>query len=125
MNVQEIFSSIADRLSTTTSVNAVYGESRVVGRKTIIPIASVGMGFGAGGGEGKGQPDGDKPCCEGSGGGGGGGGMSRPLGILEVTDEETKFIPIIDTTRVILASLALGGALVLTIGRIFGRRKRQ
>lgn len=124
MNVQEIFSSITDRLSATTTVNTVFGESRVVGRKTIIPIASVCMGFGGGGGEGKGQPGGESSCCEGSGGGGGGGGMSRPLGVLEVTDEETKYIPIIDTTRVVLASLALGGAIVLTVGRILGRRRR-
>ena len=124
MNVQEIFSGITDRLSATTTVNAVFGESRVVGSKTIIPVASVGMGFGAGGGEGKGQPDGDKPCCEGSGGGGGGGAISRPMGILEVTEEQTKFIPIIDTSRVILASLALGGAIVFMIGKVLGRRRR-
>ncbi len=124
MVVQELITNISERLSKTSRVDAVFGEPRTIGRKTIIPVAWVGVGFGAGGGEGKQEKDGENPTQQGSGGGGGGGGAARPLAVLEVTDEETRIIPIIDTTRVVLAGLALAGAIVITIGRIVGRCRK-
>lgn len=123
MVMQEMVKSITDSLTASTHVNAVFGEPRMVGRKTIIPIATVGVGFGAGGGEGKHSPDGEGTVQEGSGAGGGGGGAAKPLAILEVTEEQTKIIPIIDTTKVILASLAFAGSIAFMIAKIVGRRK--
>lgn len=53
--------------------------------KTLIPIARVGYGLGAG--EGK-SPQG------GGGSGAGGGGGTEPVGFLQVSEEEVRFIPL-------------------------------
>jgi uncharacterized spore protein YtfJ len=76
--------------------------------RAIIPVAAVIGGFGAGGGEGK-MPATEHGQHEGSGGGGGGWFMLRPLAVLEVTDQQTRLIPILDLTKIILASLGLVG----------------
>ncbi|MCE5198454.1 hypothetical protein LLG39_05710, partial [bacterium] len=91
---------------------------------TIIPIATVCTGFGFGGGEGK-QARENEPAQEGTGGGGGGGMRTKPLAVLEVTDEETKLIPVIDVTRVVLASLMFAGMATCMITRLLshGRNK--
>lgn len=121
MGVSSMMKDIADHLSTTGNVNAVFGEPRVVGRKTIIPVAAVGIGFGAGGGEVKqGQ---EAECGAQEGGGGGGGGKARPLAVLEVTEEETRLIPVIDLTRIILSSLFLAGAATWMITRLIAKIK--
>lgn len=120
MVVQDIMKNITDRITTATQVEAVFGEPRTIGKKTIIPIAANRMGFGAGGGE----------ACEegsekGSGGGGGGGAAAKPLAILEVTDEETKLIPIIDMTRVIVGSLMFATATVYMLSKLIGRKNNK
>ncbi len=124
MVVQDLMKTMANNLTASASVNSVFGEPRVMGRKTLIPIAAVSVGFGAGGGEGKTSPETEKPAQEGFGGGGGGGGCARPLAVIEVTEEETKIIPVIDTTKIVLASLALAGSITLMITRLLSRRGR-
>ena len=121
MSAQEIISTIAEKLSVVTKVNAVFGEPQVIGSKTIIPIAATGIGFGAGGGKCKPEKE---DQCEGEGGGGGGGGRTRPLAVLEVTEEETRVIPIIDVTRVILASICVVGCTAGMIIKLIGRSKK-
>lgn len=113
MAVQDMLKNISDRIGTIATVNTVFGEPRVMNNRGIIPIALVMGGFGAGGGEGK-RPAGEQGEEEGSGGGGGGGFAIRPLAVLEVTDEQTRLIPILDMTKIILASLGLiGGGLFI------------
>jgi hypothetical protein len=43
-----------------------------------------------------------------------------PVGVIEVTDQHTRFIPITSSKK--LAGFVLAGAL---LGMIFGRRKRR
>jgi uncharacterized spore protein YtfJ len=81
--------------------------------RALIPVAMISGGFGAGAGEGN-MPGNDETAQSGSGGGGGGGGCFnvRPLAVLEVTDAGTKFIPIMDMTKITLALFGLiSGAL--------------
>ena len=44
---------IAQRLGQTASVRNVYGEPKIVGDKTIIPVAQIMYGFGGGYGYGR------------------------------------------------------------------------
>lgn len=119
MVVQDIMKNVSERVAAATQVNAVFGEPRTIGRKTIIPIATNRMGFGAGGGEA--HEEGNE---KGVGGGGGGGAAAKPLAILEVTDEETKLIPIIDLTRVIVGSLMFATATVFLITKMLSQKER-
>ena len=101
-------------------IKTVYGDPIVVEGKTIIPVAKVAYGFGAGAGpvrkgEGEDQTGGKEA------GGGGGGIVARPVGVIEITKEETKFVPI-DERRKLAGALIIGLLLGLWLG---SRRSRR
>jgi len=104
-------------LQSSANVKTVYGDAITAEGKTIIPIARVAYGFHAGI-----RPqhkDGGEERAEA--GRGGGGVHVKPLGVLEITKEETKFIPIGERRK--LAGVLLLGLLVgVWIG---GRRSRD
>ncbi len=79
------------------SAKSVFGEPVTSGDRTVIPVASIRYGFGVGGGE----KDAGK-----NGGGGGGGLVARPIGVVEITPEGTRFLPIGDMRTAALAALA-------------------
>ena len=111
VSLQQYFQSILDRLQTTANVKTVYGDGITTEGKTIIPVARVAYGFHAGispqhksnGGEQK------------EAGRGGAGIHIKPLGVLEITKEETKFIPI-DEKKKLMGALFIGLLLGLWIG---------
>lgn len=109
---EELLATISERLKATADVKVVYGEPQVIEGRTIIPVAVASYGFGAGSGGGK----------QGTGGGGGGGVRVKPLGVLEITAERTRFIPVIDVNR--LATLGLIALIVILFWfrRTFRRR---
>ena len=92
---EELVATISERLKASVDVKVVYGEPQVIEGKTIIPVAVASYGFGAGSGGGP----------QGQGGGGGGGMRVKPVGVVEITAERTRFIPIVDVNR--LATLGL------------------
>src|SRR5687768_17376808 len=97
-------------------VKTVYGEAVEAGGKTVIPVASVAYGFGGGSGM--------KPTVgvgeEGLVGTGAGGGiMANPIGFIEVSDGETRFVPINDVKR-LLGAFMLG----ISVGMLIANRRR-
>ncbi len=96
---EELVATISERLKATADVKVVYGEPQVIEGRTIIPVAVASYGFGAGSGGGE------------QGSGGGGGVRVKPLGVLEITAERTRFIPIVDVNR--LATLGLIALVVI------------
>jgi uncharacterized spore protein YtfJ len=116
MNATEMLQRIGESLGSTATVKSVFGEPIHVEGKTVVPVAKVAYGFGAGGGSGtRGSGEG------GEGGGGGGGVRAFPAGVLEITAENTHFIPFTDARRLALAfaaGIALGAM-------VFGRRLRD
>jgi uncharacterized spore protein YtfJ len=109
---EELVATISERLKATANVKLVYGEPQVIEDKTIIPVAVASYGFGAGTG----------PQGQDSGGGGGGAVRVKPLGVVEVTAERTRFVPIVDANH--LAILALI-ALALVLFRFRGPFRRR
>ncbi len=89
------------------SVRRVFGEPYEEDGLTIIPVAAIRGGGGGGGGVDKDTGD------EGS--GGGFGVMGRPVGVYQIKDGETTWVPAADTTRVIVLSqlVAIVGLLVI------------
>lgn len=118
---ESIIGTILDRVKASARVEIVYGESRELHGKTIIPIAAVAYGFGAGSGAGVSPSRNGGSERTGSGGGGGGGVRVQPVGVLEITDEETRLVPVIDWTRVITTGLTLFGVWMI-FRSIFRRR---
>lgn len=113
---------ILDRVKNSARVDLAYGEAREIGGRTIIPVAVVGYLFG--GGSGAGVDPAEDGVFEKAGSGGGGGGAVRvqPVGVLEVTEDETRFMPILDWTRIITTFLTLFGVWML-VRTVFRRRK--
>jgi uncharacterized spore protein YtfJ len=97
----ESFLSSLESLGNSASVKSVSGDAVSANGKTMIPVARVAYGFGGGGGRkrSEGSPQEDE---------GGSGGLYRvPVGVVEVTDTDTRFIPLHDKRR--LAGAALVG----------------
>lgn len=117
---EHIVGDLLDRIKGSAKVEVVYGEPREIGEKTIIPVAVVAYGFGAGAGGGKGErPGGDGAIGR---GGGGGGVRVQPIGVLEVTADETRMVPIFDWTRIITTGIISFG-IWMVIRALRGRRQ--
>lgn len=99
-------------LRDSASVGRVYGEPIEIGRTTIVPVARVAYGFGGGFGSG-----GEETDEAGHGGGGGGGMRAAPVGVVEVTDEGTRFVRFASWRRLVLAA-----GIGVVLGVLFGRR---
>jgi len=105
--------SMFEPLTRSASVKSVYGEAIAANGKTIIPVARVAYGFG--GGRGRKHQEAD---AEGE--GGGGGVYAVPIGVVEVTDTETRFVPLHDKR-------ALAGAVLVgfCLGAFWARMRRK
>jgi len=114
MSVPEVFRSLLERLQGTASVKTVYGDPIAAAGKTIIPVAKVGFGFG--GGSGAKHQENVPLGKEGIGCGGGVG--ARPIGVVEVTPETTRFIPI-GNGKAIAGAVLFG----FLLGMLFARRR--
>ncbi len=86
-NIPAFYRSFAEHLEVSAHVKTVFGEPIKTENKTIVPVAKIAYGFG--GGPAKGDPETGPVETA----GGGGGVAATPLGVIEVTDEKTHFIP--------------------------------
>lgn len=88
MSLREFIEPLAERLGDSATVKTVYGEPVEARGKTIIPVARVAYGLGGGSEVKKGEEENEEEA------GGGGGVRVNPIGVLEVTNERTRFIRI-------------------------------
>lgn len=107
MAVKDLLASLTDRLATSANVKSVYGEPIEAQGRTIVPVAKVRYAFGGGEGQEQGK----------DGSGGGGCVRARPVGVIEVDENGTRFVPIIDATSI---AMAVGAG--LAIGLLLKRR---
>jgi len=113
LNIEQYSKSIVERLQASANVKMIYGDPVTAEGKTVIPVARVSYGFGAGFAPGK-NGETETP----SGGGAGGGVAATAIGLVEITKEDTKFIPIRDETRLV-GALLVG----LFLGLLLARRR--
>src|SRR5579864_5331672 len=106
MSSLAILQSLKESILTEANVKTVYGEPIEAQGKTIIPVAKIVFGFGAGAGTG-GVKD---SAAQGEGGGGGGGARAIPVGVVEVSAQNTRFVPISDRKK-LAGAVALGALL--------------
>jgi len=105
-SVQDYFHSITERLQTSASVKTIYGEPIVAEGKTVIPVGRVAYAFCTCSRPQK-KNDAKQQMEAGIAGGCGGGAVAAsPLGVVEITKDDTRFIPIDEKTR-------LAGALLV------------
>jgi len=94
MSIPERVQSIVERLQTSASVKTVYGEPIKAEGRTIIPVARITYAFGMCSCGKRGEQPGRETQDQQAPGGGGGALSIRPTGVLEITQAETRFIPI-------------------------------
>ena len=114
---------LLERMHSTATVETVFGPSREERGRTIVPVARVAYGLGGGFGSAPSkEPEDDAgPPQPEEGAGGGGGIRVTPLGVLEVTDAGTRFVPLAKS-KVVAASTFLAGLLLgMVIARSLGR----
>ena len=102
-----LLQSLKESILSQANVKAIYGEPISAHGKTVIPVARIMYGYGAGAGTG-GMGD---TSARGEGGGGGGGVRTIPVGVIEVSDQPTRFVPITDRkklTGAVLAGIGFG-----------------
>jgi uncharacterized spore protein YtfJ len=115
MSSLALLQSLHENLSTRAQVKSVFGDPITAGDKTIIPVARISYGFGAGAGTGG---VGER-SAKGEGGGGGGGLRAKPVGVFEVSPQQTRFVPVRDRKQQV-GLLLLGAGL----GMLLRRRRR-
>ena len=101
-----MFPSLKESILGQASVKTIYGEPISAHGKTIIPVAKIMYGYGAGAGTG-GVGD---ASARGE-GGGGGGVRAVPVGVIEVSEQQTRFVPITDRkklTGAVMAGIVVG-----------------
>ncbi len=110
-----LLQSLKESIFSHVGVKAIYGEPISAQGKTVIPVAKLTYGYGAGAGTG----GVGNSRAQGEGGGGGAGVRAVPVGVIEVSDQQTRFVPI--TSRKKLAGAVLAGIL---LGLSWRRRRR-
>lgn len=113
---QEAMETILDRVQ-ESKADAVFGASRQIGRKVIIPVARISYGWGGGMGRGKAKGEAE----EGEGGGAGMGAKIMPLGFIEIEEDEASFKPIIDIGKIASVAVPL---VILALWRLMRNRTR-
>ena len=111
-----LLQSLKESVLAQANVKAIYGEPISAHEKTIIPVAKIMYGYGAGAGTGG---VGEKNT-RGEGGGGGGGVRAVPGGVIEVSNQQTRFVPISDKRK--LAGAVLAG---ISFGIWWGWRRHR
>jgi uncharacterized spore protein YtfJ len=111
-----LLQSLKESILSQANVKAIYGEPIAAHGKTVIPVAKIMYGYGAGAGTG----GVGETSARGEGGGGGGGVRAVPVGVIEVSDQQTCFVPITDRKR--LAGAVLAG---IGLGMLIGWRRRR
>jgi uncharacterized spore protein YtfJ len=110
------FEEVVEQLQRSASVKSVYGDPIMTDGKTIVPVARIAYGFGGGSGS---NQSGQADASVATGAGGGGGVMATPVGVIEVTAAETRFVPIGTPWRIVAAAFGVG----LGLGWLFGQRR--
>lgn len=100
MEIHELLAKANDSIQ----VGRVFGTPIERDGALLIPVAAVAGGSGGGGGTGT-APGGEG---EGSGSGGGFGVTARPVGVFVVRDGDVRWVPVVDSTRVIRAAVIVG-----------------
>ena len=111
-----LLQSLKESVLAQANVKAIYGEPISAHEKTIIPVAKIMYGYGAGASTGG---LGEKNT-HGEGGGGGGGVRAVPVGVIEVSSQQTRFVPISDKRKLVSAVLA-----GITLGILWGWRRHR
>jgi uncharacterized spore protein YtfJ len=108
---------VLNRFVSNATVDSVFGRPIERDGATVIPCSEIIVGFGMGSGSG---PADEKGNLTGQGGGAGGGSQGRPIAVIVMTKEGVRVEPVLDLTKVVLASMTTGAFMLFWFGRLTG-----
>jgi uncharacterized spore protein YtfJ len=122
--IERVVEGAVGRALNQAQASTVYGEAHQQGDRTVIPVARVSARYGFGGGAGHGTSS-ERETDSGSGGGGGGGGAidAKPIGFIEITPEESRFVPIVDSSAIAIRAVTMAGICAILL--MFGLLRRR
>ncbi len=106
---------VLSQLVTTARVDTIFGQPVERGDTTVIPCSEIAAGVGMGSGSG---PAGAEGKQTGGGSGGGGGVRGRPVAAIVISREGVRVEPILDLTRVALATFTTAAFILYWTGRL-------
>jgi uncharacterized spore protein YtfJ len=118
-NLVETLSGV-ETLQNHMNASLIYGEPIKLENKVVLPVAKIASGFGGGGIEIENVPNPKENGSEQGGRGGGGGIIAYPVGVFEITEENTRFI---SASRKPFWGLSLIAAFIL--GSVVGKKKAK
>ena len=125
MSLEKMFTAIDD-LGQVASANAILGEPQTVEGKTLIPVAAVSKGFALSFEQEASQEDESNESAAEHDDNVGGLAASRPVAVLELSDDNIVVRPITDETKVSIAGIALFAWVVFWVGAtirsVFGKK---
>jgi uncharacterized spore protein YtfJ len=107
---------VLSRLTNAARADSIFGQPVERGDATVIPCSDVTVGLGFGTGSGPTDAQGNQT---GGGSGGGGGARGRPIAAIVITREGVRVEPILDLTRIVLATFTTGAFMLFWIARLF------
>jgi uncharacterized spore protein YtfJ len=118
---QGLLASLSERFREAATVKMVFGEPVSAAGKTVIPVARVAFGFGGGSSpQHRRHGGGEGAAAEDEAAGGGGGMYAMPVGVVEIDQDETRFVRFAQELHL---GLAFGAGLLL--GFALARRRRR
>ena len=106
---------VLGQLANSARVDAVFGQPVERAGTIIIPCAEIAVGLGMGTGSG---PMDEHGRPTGSGGGGGGGSRGRPIAVIVMSNDGVRVEPVLDLTRIVLATFTTGAFMLVWLGRL-------
>jgi uncharacterized spore protein YtfJ len=111
-----LLESLKESVLGQANVKTIFGEPISAQGKAIIPVARITYGYGAGAGTG----GVGNTSTKGEGGGGGGGVHAVPVGVIEISDRPTRFVPISDRKKL---GAAVAAGVVMGMWLAWRRRR--
>ncbi|MEV0198936.1 spore germination protein GerW family protein [Nonomuraea sp. NPDC050691] len=102
-------------------VRRVFGEPVRQGDVTVVPVARVA----GGGGGGEGRREGAEGEESGTGSGGGYGYAAWPAGVYVIKNDDVRWQPAVDVTRIVVGGQIAFVVLVLALRSILNKRRRR
>ena len=121
MGTKELIDGAVRHLQTSSRIHTVYGEPIVQGSRTVIPVAKVAFesrgssGTQTKNGNGKARPKGEETTA---------GGTARPVGVVEITGEQTKFVQF-GTPKKLAITALVASVIGLGLGVLLRKQPKQ